>query len=147
MNDNKELGSATTSQDKGGQPYATNLLQAVIQNENFRTALWTGKHMQLTAMMIPADSEIGLEQHKDLDQFLYIESGFGYVTMGDSKDHLNFQHIVTPGYSIFVPAGTWHNLINTSRFALRLFTIYAPPQHPFGTVHPTKKDADEAEHH
>ncbi len=147
MNDNKDLSALAASQDKGGQPYVTNLLQAVIRNDNFRTALWTGKHMQLTAMMIPEDSEIGLEQHKDLDQFLYIESGYGYVTMGDSKEHLEIQHMVSPGYCIFVPAGTWHNLINTSRFSLRLFSIYAPPQHSFGTVHPTKKDADEAENH
>ena len=128
-----------------GEPYVVNLLQTVLRNENFRNTLWTGKHLQLTTMTIPTGSDIGLEQHTNVDQFLYIESGHGYVTIGDTKDNLDFRFRVFPGYAIFVPAGTWHNLINAGQFSLKLFSIYAPPEHPAGTIHRTKMDAMEAE--
>lgn len=130
--------------DYGPQPYVVNIDSAASNNRNFRTALWTGKYMQLTLMSI-AD-EIGLEMHDDTDQFFRIEEGHGMVMMGKSKNNLNFQAKVNDDYTIFVPAGTWHNIINLGDEPLKLYTIYAPPHHPHGTVHGTRKEAEKAEH-
>ena len=116
-----------------------------MSNDNFRTALWTGCDLQLTLMCIPPNSEIGLESHPDLEQFLYIESGQGIVVMGRHKECLNFKRQAFDNTAIIVPAGTWHNLINTGNCPIKLFSIYAPPQHPWGTIHKTKADADAAE--
>jgi len=118
---------------------------ATLQNDYFRTALWTGTHLQLTLMSIKPGEDIGLEIHPNTDQFLRIEQGQGVVMMGKDKDNLTFQKRVYDNYAIFVPAGTWHNVINTGRKPLKLYSIYAPPQHPFGTVHVTKQDAEEQE--
>ena len=117
-----------------------------IYNDTFRTALWTGKHLQLTTMSIPVGGDIGLEVHPDLDQFLRIEDGHGLVQMGNSKDNLYFRQPAYNDYAIFVPAGTWHNLTNMGNKPLKLYSIYAPPSHPFGTVHQTKAIADAEEH-
>lgn len=128
--------------DYGPQPFVTNIDKATRQNINYRTALWTGEHLQLTLMCIPVCGEIGLEVHPDTDQFLRIESGRGMVLMGSSKDKLNYQQPVWDGYAVFVPAGTWHNVINTGSCPLKIYTIYAPPHHPHGTVQETKAVAD-----
>lgn len=132
--------------DYGPEPFVINIDRATKQNDTFRTALWTGNHLQLTLMSINAGEEIGLENHPDIDQFLRIEQGQGLVKMGQSKDNLNFQRSVGNGYAIIIPAGTWHNLINTGNIPLKLYSIYAPPQHPRGTVHKTKADAMAGEH-
>lgn len=114
-------------------------------NRNFRTALRTGKHLQVTLMCIPAGSEIGVEMHPNLDQFLRIEDGCGVAMMGKCKEVLNYRKKVNSNYAVIVPAGTWHNIINTGTSPLKLYSIYAPPQHPFGTVHRTKADAEKSE--
>lgn len=131
--------------DYGPNPFVIHIDEATKQNTNFRTALWTGRHLQVTLMSINPGEDIGLERHPELDQFLRIEQGQAIVQMGESKDCLNFQQRAADGYAILVPAGTWHNLINTGSTPLKLYSIYAPPQHPFGTVHPTKADAMAAE--
>ncbi len=132
--------------DYGSEPFVINIDQATKQNNTFRTTLWTGNHLQLTLMSINVGEDIGLENHPNLDQFLRVEQGQGLVKMGYSKENLNFQRRVTDGYAIIIPAGTWHNLINTGNRPLKLYSIYAPPQHPKGTVHRTKADAMAAEH-
>ena len=132
--------------DYGPEPFVVNIHKSTMQNRNFRTALWTGQNLQLTLMSIPAGGEIGLEIHPHVDQFLRIESGHGLVRMGGSQDKLNYQKDVCDGYAIFVPAGTWHNLINKGNRPIKLYSIYAPPQHPHGTVHETKEIAEAAEH-
>lgn len=131
--------------DYGPKPFVINIVDATKQNDNFRTALWTGKHLQLTLMSIPVGGEIGLEMHPNLDQFIRIEEGKGLVKMGNSKDNLDFQERVHDDFIFIIPAGTWHNLVNTGDVPIKLYSIYAPPQHPFGTVHKTKADAEEAE--
>lgn len=131
--------------DYGPAPFAVNIKEAAKQNNNFRTALWTGNHLQLTLMSIPVGGEIGLEIHPDLDQFIRIEEGQGLVKMGDSKDYLDFQERVYNDYAFIIPAGKWHNLINTGDEPIKLYSIYAPPQHPHGTVHVTKEDAEAEE--
>ncbi len=133
------------SNDYGPNPFVTNIEKATLQNKYFRTALWTGTHLQLTLMCINPGDDIGLEMHPDVDQFLRIEQGQGVVVMGDSRDNLNYKQRVYNDYVILVPAGKWHNLINTGRGPIKLYSIYAPPEHPHGTVHVTKQDAEE--HH
>lgn len=132
--------------DYGPEPFVINIDQATKQNNTFRTALWTGDHLQLTLMSIKVGEDIGLENHPNLDQFLRIEQGQGIAKMGHSRENLDFQRKVGDGYAIIIPAGTWHNLVNTGNVPLKLYSIYAPPQHPRGTVHKTKADAVAAEH-
>lgn len=127
--------------DYGPQPFTINIDEATKQNNNFRTALWTGNHLQVTLMSINVGNDIGLENHPDTDQFLRIEEGQGIVRMGKNKDRLDFQAKVSDNFAIMVPAGTWHNLVNTGNKPMKLYSIYAPPKHPFGTVHETKADA------
>lgn len=137
-------GTPIQLKDYGPQPFVVNIEEATKQNTNFRLALWTGQHLQLTLMSINPTEDIGLEIHPNLDQFIRIEQGRGIVKMGDRKDNLDFQANVRDDFAFIIPAGKWHNLINTGNIPLKLYSIYAPPQHPFGTVHTTKKDA---EHH
>lgn len=131
--------------DYGTEPFVVNIEQAAEQNSTFRTTLWTGSNLQVTLMSLNVGEEIGLEVHPTVDQFLRIEDGQGIVQMGDRKENLYFQRRVYEDSAIMVPAGTWHNLINTGNKPLKLYTIYAPPEHPFGTVHKTKAEAIEAE--
>lgn len=133
------------SSDHGPYPYVVNIQRATLHNDNYRTALWTGKHLQVTLMSIKPGQDIGLEMHPNVDQFLRIEQGQGVVRMGNSRDNLTFQRRVFDNDAIMIPAGTWHNVVNTGRDDLKLYSIYAPPQHPFGTVHVTKQDAMEHE--
>lgn len=133
--------------DHGPNPFAVNIEQATLNNVNFRTTLWTGDHLQTTLMSIPIGGEIGLENHPHLDQFLRIEQGLGFVKMGKEKDKLTYQGKVNNQWAVFIPAGTWHNLINIGNVPLKLYSIYSPPEHPHGTIHRTKTESDEAEHH
>lgn len=132
--------NSTVLKDYGPEPFVVNIDEASRQNNTFRTALWTGNHLQLTLMSINVGEDIGLEIHPSIDQFIRIEQGQGLVKMGQSKDKLDFQRTVSQGFAIFVPAGTWHNLINTGARPIKLYSIYAPPQHPKGTVQKTKAD-------
>lgn len=131
--------------DYGQQPLVINIDQAAKQNNNYRTALWTGKHLQVTLMSINVGDSIGLEVHPTTDQFIRIEEGQGLVQMGNKKDHLDFQVMAYRDYAIIIPAGTWHNVINSGHAPLKIYVIYAPPEHPFGTVHETKAIALSAE--
>lgn len=128
--------------DYGPCPYVVNIENATKQNDYYRIALWTGEYLQLTLMSINPGDDIGLEIHEDHDQFIRIEEGNGIVMMGDTKDQLDFKAEVYDDYAIFIPAGKWHNLINTGRTPLKLYSIYAPPEHPRGTLHRTKADAE-----
>ena len=135
--------------DHGPQPYVVNIEELTISNDTFRTAAWTGANMQMTLMAIQPGEDIGLEVHTDHDQFLRVEQGLGLVQMGASEDTLDFEANVEGDDAIFVPAGTWHNVTNTGDVPLKLYSIYAPAEHPHGTVHATKAEADaaEAEYH
>ena len=131
--------------DYGRNPFVININEATKQNNTYRTALWTGEHLQVTLMSLNPGEDIGLEIHPNVDQFLRIEAGQGITQMGKSKDNLNFRRQVNDDSAIFIPAGTWHNLTNTGNVPLKLYSIYAPPNHPFGTVHTTKAAAMAAE--
>ncbi|SHH43948.1 cupin domain-containing protein [Clostridium grantii] len=131
--------------DYGPEPFVFDINEATIRNNTYRTALWTGDHLQVTLMSIPVGEDIGLEIHPTIDQFLRVEEGEGIIKMGNTKNNLCFQKKIVDDSAILIPAGTWHNLINTGDKALKLYSIYAPPQHPFGTVHETKAIAEASE--
>ncbi|MFL0197727.1 cupin domain-containing protein [Clostridium sp. WILCCON 0269] len=135
--------------DYGPQPFVVDINKAAKQNNTFRTALWTGNHLQVTLMSINVGDDIGLEVHPNVDQFIRVEEGQGLVKMGSSKYKLSFQKKVYDDFAIMIPAGTWHNVINIGNKPLKVYSIYAPPQHPRNTVHVTKADAEAAEknHH
>lgn len=141
MTDREDMNTEYVLKDYGPQPLVLNIEKATKQNNTFRTALWTGNHLQVTLMSINVGEEIGTEIHPNLDQFLRIEQGQGLTKMGYRRDDLTMQASVTDGDAILVPAGTWHNLINTGNIPLKLYSIYAPPQHPHGTVHRTRAEA------
>lgn len=98
----------------------------------------------MTLMCIPVCSDIGLEVHEDTDQLIRIEQGMALAKMGNRKDCLDFQKQICKGDIVFVPAGTWHNVINVGRIPLKVSVVYAPPHHPVGTVHRTKEEAENA---
>lgn len=131
--------------DYGPKPFVTNIEAATLLNDNYRSTLWTGKNLQVTVMAIQPGHDIGLEVHDDHDQFLRIEQGEATVYMGPDKDNLE-EKIAGEDEAVFVPAGTWHNLVNAGEKVLKIYSIYSPPEHAHGTVHATKEDADAAEH-
>lgn len=119
--------------------------KATLENTNFRTVLFTGEHTQLTVMAIESGGEIGWEAHHDIDQFLRVEQGTGRAEFGTTEDRVEETHDVEDDWAIIVPAGVWHNVINTGSEALKIYSLYSPAEHPDGTVHVTKADADAAE--
>ena len=131
--------------DYGAEPTVLNIDSYTLTNENFRTTLWTGGNLQLTVMAIPVGGEVGLEQHHDIDQFLRIEQGTARVLMGDSRDRLDFVREASADFAILVPAGKWHNILNTGQEPLKLYSVYVPAEHPHGTVHRTAEEAAAAE--
>ena len=123
--------------------YVGRIEKIAEKNKNFRKVLFTGKHLQLVVMCLQPKEEIGNEVHSDVDQFFRIEEGSAkFVLSGNEK------HLVGAGDAVVVPAGIYHNVINTSPTKqLKLYTLYTPPQHPDGTVHKTKAEAEASEHH
>lgn len=133
------------SEDLGNQPALINIHKEVCTNNYFRKAIWTGNDLQVTVMSIPAGGEIGLEIHDNIDQFIRIEYGVASVYMGNTKQDMHFAGNANADYAVLIPAGTWHNIINNQCTPLKVYSIYAPPQHPIGTIHKTKFEADLAE--
>ena len=121
----KASAEPVSLKDHGAEPTVLNIESHTLANENFRTALWTGSNLQVTLMAIPAGGDVGLEQ----------------------QDNLDFVREVSDDYAILVPAGKWHNIVNTGDKPLKIYSIYAPAEHPHGTVHKTRQEAMEAEHH
>jgi mannose-6-phosphate isomerase-like protein (cupin superfamily) len=119
--------------------------QATVDNDTFRTVLFTGPHAQLTVMRLGPGEDIGREVHHDRDQFLRLESGRGRIELGASEDAVDEAYEVADAWAAVVPAGVWHNVVNTGDGELKLYSLYAPPEHPDGTVHRTKAEAQAAE--
>ena len=137
----RNCGSHPKIRDYGGEPFVFNINHGTCMNENFRTTLWTGQYLQLTLMSIPVCGDIGVEMHDDVDQFIRIESGRAKVYMGSCRNNMKEIASVDGNYAILIPAGTWHNIVNVGNRPLKLYSLYAPPKHPRGTVHQTKEDA------
>ena len=142
----RNCGEHPEIRDYGCAPFIFNIHHATSMNENFRTTLWTGRDMQLTLMSIPVHGDIGIEMHDDVDQFIRIEGGRAKVYMGCCRNNLQEEACVDGNYAIIIPAGTWHNIVNVGNRPLKLYSLYAPPNHPFGTVHQTKADAEHEGH-
>ncbi len=138
--------STTTPADEGAQPFVTDIESETLANTNYRTTRWTGRNIQMTLMCIEPGHDIGLEVHQHGDQFLRIEAGRARVQMGPAEDDLSFDREVADDWVILVPAGTWHNVTNIGDEPLKVYAIYGPPEHPHGTVHATKEEADADEH-
>jgi len=122
--------------------FSTNIEAKTQENSNFREVLYTGPHSQLVVMTLRPGEDIGMEMHDHTDQFIRVESGSGEAII-DGK-----RHPLSDGVAVMIPAGSEHNIVNTSTTApLRLYTLYSPPEHADGTVHRTKQEAEAAEHH
>jgi mannose-6-phosphate isomerase-like protein (cupin superfamily) len=124
--------------------YIDNIEKTTLENSYFRQVLFTGEHCQLVVMSLLPGEDIGMEVHPNVDQFFRFESGNGKVIINGEES------AVGDGSAVVVTAGSEHNIINTSsEKPLKLYTIYSPPNHPDGTIHKTKAEADvyEAEEH
>lgn len=121
--------------------YHNDIVVLAKQNEDFRREVMTGKHSQLVLMSIPPGGEIGEEVHANVDQTLIFVAGEGQAILEGEKTP------IAAGALYFVPAGTRHNFINTGSVPMKLYTIYAPPQHAPGVVFKTRAEAEAAGHH
>jgi mannose-6-phosphate isomerase-like protein (cupin superfamily) len=120
--------------------YSINIEEKTLASDNFREVLYTTKHSQLVIMTLKAGEEIGMEHHTGHDQFIRIEEGEGVAILDGER------HELSDGVAVVIPAGTEHNVINTSSTSsLRLYSLYMPPEHPDGIVHKNKAEADEYE--
>lgn len=126
--------------------WVADIERATLDNDTFRTVLYTGEHTQLTVMRLGPGEDIGREMHPHLDQFLRLEQGSARVELGRSEDDVEETREVEDDWAIIVPAGVWHNVVNTGSGDVKLYSLYSPPEHPDGTVHRTKEDAEKAEH-
>lgn len=131
--------------DNGPKPNAFDIETETKANTNYRTVAWSGKYLQVTLMSIPVGEDIGLEVHPGTDQFIRLDSGKGLAQMGPAEDRLDFEQEVGDGWSVQVPAGTWHNITNTGDEPMQLYTVYAPVHHAAGIVQATFADAERDE--
>lgn len=129
------------SEDKGPESGFICVEKEAVRNSFFRKTVWTGCHLQMTVMSILPCQDIGEEIHPDTDQFIRVERGRAAVTIGKCRNRPDFQKQVCRGDGVLIPAGMWHNVINTGPGVLKVSSVYAPPHHPAGTIHRTKEDA------
>lgn len=137
--------SGPINMDQGPHPFVADVNKVAVYNDNYRTTLWTGPHSQMTVMSIPVGDDIGLEVHPDNDQMIRIEDGSGIARLGNAKNNLYINQPVYRDSVAFVPAGTWHNVVNIGNRPLKVSTIYGPSDHPWGTVDTTKAIAEAKE--
>lgn len=121
--------------------YVKNLEKDTEENDNFRKVLNTTEKSQLVVMSLLPGEDIGEEVHNDVDQFIRIEEGKGKAILDGEETEIE------EGFGVVIPAGTLHNIINTGDEKMKLYTVYTPPNHPEGTIHETKAEAEAAEHH
>jgi len=116
-----------------------NIEKETLENTNFRKVLYTGQHAQLVVMNLLPGEEIGIEVHQNVDQFFRIEQGTAKFIINDEENNVEAE------WAVIVPAGANHNVINTGETELKLYTVYSPANHPDGTIHTTKAEAEEYE--
>ena len=124
-------------------PYVNNIENETLSNDYFRKEVFTGEHLQMTVMSLLPGEDIGAEVHDTTDQFLRIEQGSGVALIGETE------YAVEDDFAIIIPAGMNHNVTNTGGIPMKLYSIYTPAEHPVGTIHKDKAEADAAEaaHH
>ena len=127
--------------DIGPRPQSFDLEEATRENPNYRTVAWSGRFLQLTLMSIPVGANIGLEAHPQTDQFLRLDAGRGRVRMGESEDKLTFDQVVSDGWCVLVPAGTWHDITNIGEVPMQVYAVYAPAHHKPAKIQKTAADA------
>ena len=120
--------------------YVKNIEEIAVKNENFRQVLYTAKNCQLVIMALKPKEEIGMEVHK-LDQFFRVEEGTGEAVLEGVHTK------ISAGFAVLIPAGTYHNIINTGDAPMKLYTLYAPPNHRDGVIHHTRADAEKDNEH
>ena len=125
--------------------WVADIERETLDNETFRTVLFTGEHTQLTVMRLGPGEDIGRESHPNLDQFLRIEQGQARLELGRTEDAIDETHQVEDDWAMIIPAGVWHNVVNTGTGDVKLYSLYSPPEHPDGPLHPTKADAAAAQ--
>lgn len=128
--------------DIGPDPNVFNIEEETLANELYRKVAWTGKYLQVTLMSIPPGGNIGFEVHPETDQFLRVDGGVGTCIMGPSEDNITIEQEVSDGWSIQVPAGVWHDVINKGEEPLKVYTIYAPVHHAADIAQATFEDAE-----
>ena len=121
--------------------FVENIEEQTVENRDFRRVVYTGEHAQLVLMTLQPGEEIGEEVHEGIDQFFRVEKGNGEVVIDSRRTPIE------DGTAIVVPSGARHNVMNTGRAPLQLYTLYSPPHHEDGTVHRTKADADASREH
>ena len=119
--------------------------RTTLENGTFRTVMFTGEHTQLTVMRLLPGEDIGREAHAHTDQFIRVEEGQARVEFGTAEDRVDATYDVEEDWAIVIPAGVWHNVINTGTGDLRLYSLYSPPEHAPGTIHRSKDDAEAGE--
>jgi mannose-6-phosphate isomerase-like protein (cupin superfamily) len=137
----RQTAATTKSKSKAKKGFVADIEELTEQNSDFRRVLYTGKNLQLVLMAIQPGEEIGEETHADRDQFFRVEKGKGEVWIDGHRSKIKSDD------AIVVPAGARHNIKNTGDKPLRLYTLYAPPEHRDGTVQATKADAAAADEH
>jgi len=120
--------------------YVQNIESIAVKNDDFRRVLYTAKNCQLVVMALKPNEEIGMEVHK-LDQFFRVEEGAGEAVLDGVRT------LISAGFAVLIPAGTNHNIINTGNVPMKLYTLYAPPNHQDGVVHHSRLDAEADNEH
>ncbi len=138
-------GDATGETAAASVGWVADIEAATLDNRDFRRVLYTGTHLQVTVMTLAPGEDIGWEMHDHLDQFLRLEHGTGTLRLGRAEDDLGEEHHVEADWAMVIPAGTWHDVTNRGDEPLKLYSVYGPPDHPDGTVHPTRADAESDE--
>lgn len=127
--------------NSGSKAYFIDINYATKQNVSYRNTLWTGEHLQLVAMHLNSREETELESHSHGDILLNVVQGYGLLLLGDQVDQMILKKSVSRHFSIIIPAGTYHKLINLSKVPLKFHLLYTSPHHPAGTIHATPNDA------
>jgi mannose-6-phosphate isomerase-like protein (cupin superfamily) len=131
-----------TIKDIGPNPSVFDIESETVTNPNYRTVAWSGKYLQVTLMSIPVGGDIGLEVHPETDQFIRLDKGKGLAQLGPARNSLVLEQEVEDGWSVIVPAGTWHNVTNTGDEPMQVYTIYAPQHHKPGKIQATVEIAE-----
>ena len=142
LQQNSQSNQTSPFRDYGPVPVIFDMDSMAKTNDTFRTAIWTGNHLQVVLMSLQPGEDIGVEVHPDVDQFIRIEQGDGIVEIGNSREDLSFSQPIGDDDAVIIPAGSWHNVSNTGDIVMKAYSIYAPPKHPYGTVEKTRAEAD-----